>query len=34
VKGTNAVDFETVESLDATFIANRYDYQHGRLKKG
>ena len=26
VKGYNAVDFETVESLDGTFIANRYDY--------
>ena len=34
VKGLNAVDFETVESLDATFIANRYDENHGKLKKG
>lgn len=28
-KGGSAVDFETVESLDGTFLANRYDVQHG-----
>jgi len=28
-KGGSAVDFETVESLDGTFLANRYDLQHG-----
>lgn len=27
-KGGSAVDFETVESLDGTFLANRYDVQH------
>lgn len=30
IKGGGAVDFETVESLDGTFIANRYDVNHGR----
>merc|ERR1719460_2477840 len=30
IKGYGAVDFETVESLDGTFIANRYDVNHGR----
>jgi len=29
VKGPGAVDFETIESLDGTFIANRYDVNHG-----
>ena len=29
IKGPNAVDFETVESLEGTFIANRYDIDHG-----
>lgn len=29
IKGGNAVDFETVESLEGTFIANRYDRNHG-----
>lgn len=29
IKGSNAVDFETVESLDGTYIANRYDAEHG-----
>ena len=29
IKGGGAVDFETVESLDGTFIANRYDVNHG-----
>mmetsp|Transcript_11286 Transcript_11286/g.18998 ORF Transcript_11286/g.18998 Transcript_11286/m.18998 type:complete len:589 (-) Transcript_11286:363-2129(-) len=29
VKGAGAVDFETVESLDGTFIANRFDREHG-----
>lgn len=29
IKGGGAVDFETVESLDGTFIANRYDINHG-----
>ena len=28
IKGNNAVDFETVESLDGTYIANRYDREH------
>ncbi len=28
IKGGGAVDFETVESLDGTFIANRYDKDH------
>lgn len=30
IKGGGAVDFETVESLDGTYIANRYDVNHGR----
>jgi len=30
IKGGSAVDFETVESLDGTFIANRYDVNHGK----
>jgi len=30
VKGPGAVDFETIESLDGTFIANRYDVDHGK----
>jgi len=34
LKGHNAVDFETVESLDGTFMANRYDKKHGTLQKG
>jgi hypothetical protein len=29
IKGPGAVDFETIESLDGTFIANRYDKDHG-----
>ena len=29
VKGSGAVDFEAIESLDGTFIANRYDKKHG-----
>jgi hypothetical protein len=29
IKGGGAVDFETIESLDGTFIANRYDRDHG-----
>lgn len=29
IKGGHAVDFETVESLDGTFIANKYDQNHG-----
>jgi len=28
IKGYGAVDFETVESLDGTFIANRFDIRH------
>jgi hypothetical protein len=34
IKGTGAVDFETLESMDGTFVANRYDFAHGTLKKG
>ena len=34
VKGAGAVDFETVESLDGTFICNRYDRKHGEEKHG
>lgn len=34
IKGTGAVDFETLESMDGTFVCNRYDFQHGTLKKG
>lgn len=30
IKGSGAVDFETIESLDGTFIANRYDENHGK----
>lgn len=30
IKGAGAVDFETVESLDGTYIANRYDINHGK----
>lgn len=29
IKGGGAVDFETVESMDGTFVANRYDSSHG-----
>lgn len=29
IKGNSAVDFETIESMDGTFIANRYDVNHG-----
>jgi hypothetical protein len=29
IKAGNAVDFETIESLDGTFIANKYDINHG-----
>jgi len=29
IKGAGAVDFETVESMDGTFLANRYDKHHG-----
>jgi hypothetical protein len=29
IKGSGAVDFETIESMDGTFIANRYDVNHG-----
>jgi hypothetical protein len=29
IKAGNAVDFETIESLDGTFIANKYDVNHG-----
>jgi hypothetical protein len=25
------VDFETIESMDGTFICNRYDFQHGNV---
>ena len=32
IKGGRAVDFETVESLDGTFIANKYDENHGVTK--
>lgn len=28
IKGGRSVDFETVESLDGTFIANKYDDNH------
>lgn len=28
IKGGGAVDFETIESMDGTFIANRYDAHH------
>ena len=28
IKGGRSVDFETVESLDGTFIANKYDETH------
>ena len=28
IKGGGAVDFETIESMDGTFIANRYDMHH------
>ena len=34
IKGTGAVDFETLESMDGTFVCNRYDFNHGKLKKG
>ena len=30
IKGGGAVDFETIESLDGTFMANRYDVKHGQ----
>jgi len=33
IKGGRAVDFETVESLDGTFIANKYDTETGKKKK-
>ena len=29
IKGGGAVDFETIESMDGTFLANRYDIDHG-----
>jgi len=29
VKGNGAVDFEAIESLDGTFLANRFDKKHG-----
>jgi hypothetical protein len=29
IKGGGAVDFETIESMEGTFIANRYDVNHG-----
>jgi hypothetical protein len=29
IKGGGAVDFEAIESMDGTFIANRYDANHG-----
>jgi hypothetical protein len=29
IKGGGAVDFETIESMEGTFIANRYDVDHG-----
>ena len=29
IKGGGAVDFETIESLDGTYIANRFDENHG-----
>ena len=32
IKGGRAVDFETVESLDGTFIENKYDENHGVTK--
>ena len=32
IKGGRSVDFETVESLDGTFIANKYDENHGITK--
>lgn len=32
IKGGRSVDFETVESLDGTFIANRYDELHEKKK--
>jgi len=28
IKGGGAVDFETIESMDGTFLANRYDENH------
>ena len=28
IKGGGAVDFETIESMDGTFLANRYDKSH------
>lgn len=34
VKGSGAVDFEAVESMDGTYIANRYDFRHGTEKPG
>ena len=30
IKGGGAVDFETIESLDGTFMANRFDAKHGQ----
>ena len=30
---SSSVDFETVESMDATFIANKYSETHGFAKK-
>jgi hypothetical protein len=30
IKGAGAVDFETVESMDGTYFANRYDVNHGK----
>lgn len=29
IKGGHAVDFEACESMEGTFIANRYDVNHG-----
>jgi hypothetical protein len=28
IKGVGALDFDAIESMDATFIANRYDADH------
>jgi hypothetical protein len=29
IKGGHAVDFEACESMEGTFLANRYDVNHG-----
>ena len=34
IKGGRSVDFETVESLVGTFIANKYDETHEKKKAG